>query len=382
MLMLFPRLRRDCGLTMPRPRFIMSYWPRILYSTSSYLPWLVIISCFSAAPLYPRPMPAPASARALVPGESGSDPSLPAPIPPGATGGLGLSAVFCYRDPGSGPWGPPSGESWTSSSASDQSHAADFPCSRLLAKPAADAFFLAGLHVANSPGLPELDGISLRAWDEKDDAGQTTKKRKAPSKAQGSPGHIFWVIPAFNVAYQKKFTPLTPREKFDEWAVGTYDPRGIGLYAFESATLEYSSSDGYCGYGKGWGGYGKCFAATEADANISAFLGDFLFPVLMRQDPRYFRLGQGSFGKRLAYAVSRVFVTHADSGRTVFFTSALTGTAVASAASNLYYPRSDRGFGPTLDRIGLDLGNTALFNTAAEFWPEIRRGLYRAAGRH
>ncbi|HEV2423737.1 MAG TPA: hypothetical protein VGZ29_02805 [Terriglobia bacterium] len=224
--------------------------------------------------------------------------------------------------------------------------------------------------------------MTLRARDQKNPPGQPEKKLKAPSKAQGSPGHIFWVIPAFNVAYQKKFAPLTPREKFDEWAVGTYDPRGIGLYAFESATLEYSSSDGFCGYGKGWGGYGKCFAATEADATVSSFFGDYLFPVVMHQDPRYFRLGQGSFGKRLAYALSRVFVTHADSGRTVFFSSALTGTVLASAASNLYYPPSDRGFRPTLDRVGLDLGNTALFDTAAEFWPEIRHIMYRAIGRH
>jgi hypothetical protein len=223
-------------------------------------------------------------------------------------------------------------------------------------------------------------GASYWAGDQQNTP-QQKNEQTSPSATEGSPGHIFWVIPAFHVAYQKNFKPLTPREKFDQWAVGTYDPRGIGLYAFEAATLEYSSSDGFCGYGKEWGGYAKCFGATELDANVSSFLGDFLFPVLMHQDPRYFRLGQGSFGKRLGYAVSRVFVTHADSGRTVFFTSALSGSIVAAAASNLYYPARDRGFSPTLSRIGLDLGNTALFNAAAEFWPEIRHTVYRALGR-
>ena len=204
---------------------------------------------------------------------------------------------------------------------------------------------------------------------------------KSSATDEGSPKHIFWVVPAFHVAYLKTFKPMTPREKFVEWAKGTYDPRGIGLYAFESATLEYSSSDGFCGYGKGWGGYGKCFGATELDANISSFFGDFLFPVIMHQDPRYFRLGQGSFGKRVGYAISRVFVTHADSGRTVFFTSALSGSVLGAAASNLYYPVQDRGFGPTLSRMGLDLGNTALFNAAAEFWPDIKQRLYHVFGR-
>lgn len=71
-----------------------------------------------------------------------------------------------------------------------------------------------------------------------------------------------------------------------------------------------------------------------------------------------------------------VFVTHSDSGRWVFYSSALAGTVLAAAASNLYYPRQDRGFGPSLDRAGIDLGDTALFNVAAEFWPDIKHRLY------
>lgn len=193
------------------------------------------------------------------------------------------------------------------------------------------------------------------------------------SAAKGSPRHIFLVVPAYHVAYQKTFSPLTPREKFDEWLLATYDPRGFGLYAAEVATLEHSAATGFCGYGRGWAGYGKCYGSTELDANISSFFGDFLFPVVMHQDPRYFRLGSGPFRVRLWYAVSRVFVTHSDSGRTVFFSSALAGTVIAAAASNLYYPRQDRGFESSLSRAGMDLGDTALYNVAAEFWPDIRQ---------
>jgi hypothetical protein len=221
--------------------------------------------------------------------------------------------------------------------------------------------------------------MSLSVWNQQN---STAAQRDDKSSAnQGSPKHIFLVVPAFHVAYQKTFKPLTSREKFNQWLQGTYDPRGLGLYAFEAATLEYSSKDGFCGYGKDEGDYLKCFAATEADANISSFFGDFLFPVIMHQDARYFRLGQGSFGKRVGYAMSRVFVTHADSGRTVFFASALSGTVIGAAASNLYYPVQDRGFGHSLSRVGLDLANTALFNVAAEFWPDIKERLSHAFGR-
>jgi hypothetical protein len=223
-----------------------------------------------------------------------------------------------------------------------------------------------------------LCGFSLWAWNEQHQSKEQKREKEgySPTATHGSPGHIFWLVPAFHVAYLKQFKPLTPREKFDEWLQSTYDPRGLALYAAEAATLEYSSSDGFCGYGKGGAGYGKCFGSVELDANISSFFGDFLFPVIMHQDPRYFRLGQGSFGTRLWYAISRVFVTHSDSGRWVFYSSGLSGTILAAAASNLYYPAKDRGFGPSVSRAGIDLGNTALFNAAAEFWPDISRKIY------
>ncbi len=205
----------------------------------------------------------------------------------------------------------------------------------------------------------------------------TQKEQHSPSATTGSPGHIFWVVPAFKVDYQQGFKPLTTKEKFQEWARGAYDPVGLSLGAVEAGTLEYSSSDGFCGYGFGVGGYGECYGSLELDANVSSFIGDFALTSLLHQDPRYFRRGQGSFGGRLWYAVSRVFVTYNDSGRTVFYSSALAGTAIAGGLSNLYYPSQDVGVGHTMSRMGLDLGNTALYNAAAEFWPDIDHKLHK-----
>ena len=201
-------------------------------------------------------------------------------------------------------------------------------------------------------------------------------KKHSSSATSGSPGHIFWVIPAFKVDYKGRFKPLTPKEKFQEWAQGSYDPLGVAAGAFEAGTLEYSSKDGFCGYGLGWDGYGKCFGSLELDSNVSSFIGDYALTVLLHQDPRYFRLGKGSFGKRVFYAISRVFVTYNDSGRSVVYSSALSGSVIAGALSNLYYPSQDVGVSPTVNRIALDLGNTALYNEAAEFWPDIDRRLH------
>jgi len=226
--------------------------------------------------------------------------------------------------------------------------------------------------LARSLDRREFQGVSLGAWTQN----QSASKPANSAAMQSSPGHIFWVIPAFKVDYLKNIKPLTPKEKFNEWARAAYDPLGLAAGATEAA-LEHSPRDGFCGYGNGWGGYGKCFGSAELDANISSFFGDFLFPVIMHQDPRYFGLGRGSAGKRILYAVSRVFVTRTDSGGTAVDYSALSGTILAAAASNLYYPRQDRGVGLSLSRAGWDLGDTALFNVAAEFWPQIKRAVDR-----
>ncbi len=242
----------------------------------------------------------------------------------------------------------------------------------LLAAPSPEGQYASRTTSLLSPQNPGADG-NQDATQPGVSSQDTEKDKQGSSALKGSPRHIFLVVPAFHVSYLKTFKPLTPREKFEEWLAATYDPRGIALFAAEATTLEHSSTDGFCGYGKGWGAYGKCFASMEADSDISSFFGDFLFPVMMHQDPRYFRLGEGSFGSRLWYAVSRVVVTHSDSGRTVFYSSALAGSALAAGVSNLYYPAHDRGLGPSLTRASIDLGNTALFNVSAEFWPDIRQ---------
>ena len=225
----------------------------------------------------------------------------------------------------------------------------------------------------SGPGLGAVTLWAQRQAGPPDDP--KSKNQSTPSTTKNSPGHIFWVVPAYKVDYGKGFKPLTPKEKFAEWAQGAYDPLGLASGGVEAATLEHSSKDGFCGYGHGLGGYGECFGSLELDSIDSSFIGDFALPVLLHQDPRYFRMGEGPFGKRLWYAVSRVFLTYNDSGHTVLYTSALSGTVIAAGLSNLYYPSQDVGAGHTMTRIAIDLGNSALFNLAAEFWPEIKRKL-------
>lgn len=187
-----------------------------------------------------------------------------------------------------------------------------------------------------------------------------------------SPGHVFYVIPAYEVSYLKKVPPMTPRQKFDAMFTETYDWQALAMGGLE--TLFEHTSNGYCGYGKGAGGYLKCYASAQLDGDDSGFWGDYVFPVWFHEDPRYFRLGENhSFASRFLYAVDRTFIVRSDTtGRPTFAWAPTLGTILASIASNTYYPNSQRGVGLTVSRIEFDLIGTAIFNLEAEFWPDIR----------
>src|SRR5512135_3206623 len=103
-----------------------------------------------------------------------------------------------------------------------------------------------------------------------------------------------------NVVAEKERQPLTPRQKFVLFLRNASDPfqfLTVGLTAGIS-----QAADSNRGYGQGAEGYGKRYGAGFADATSSEFFGSFLFPVMLHQDPRYLREGDGPFGRRLGHA--------------------------------------------------------------------------------
>ena len=102
-------------------------------------------------------------------------------------------------------------------------------------------------------------------------------------------------------------------------------------------------------------GYGKRYGASLADTESGAFFGRFLFPVLLHEDPRYLRSTSDKTAPRVAYALSRVLVTHDDSGKKRPNLSLMLSAVAASSLANSYYPREDRGFGDTMGRAGVQV---------------------------
>lgn len=126
------------------------------------------------------------------------------------------------------------------------------------------------------------------------------------------------------------------------------------------------------GYGQGMEGFGKRWGALMVDREAHSFLGSFLLPTLLHQDPRYFRMGADQpLLHRIGYALSRVVVAHKDDGSNTFNSSLLLSTLLVKALTNAYYPQRERGFSPTMNRFGGSLLGSAQSSLLQEFLPDI-----------
>jgi hypothetical protein len=181
------------------------------------------------------------------------------------------------------------------------------------------------------------------------------------------------VVPMFGMTSYHNAPPLTSKQKFQLMAKATLDPFtwvAVGLQAGIS-----QAQNSFEDYGQGAQGFGKYYGAGLADNFDSNFFSNFFYPVLLKEDPRYFRLGEGSVKHRMVYSLEQEFVAHTDKGGRSFNWSNSLGAVTAGSISNAYYPESDRGFGLTMSRSAISLLYGSAGGLFLEFWPDINRKL-------
>lgn len=164
---------------------------------------------------------------------------------------------------------------------------------------------------------------------------------------------------------------LENKDKFLLFVQDTFDPVTF-LGAGFNAGIGQAEDDDHS-YGQGAAGYGKRFAANLADQATGEFFKDFAYPVIFKEDPRYYRLIHGSAGKRLLHAIDHAFVAHREDGTDMFNYSQWLGTATSALVSNTYHPDNRRGVVPFVQRVGFGVLTEMGFDALREFWPDISR---------
>ena len=109
-------------------------------------------------------------------------------------------------------------------------------------------------------------------------------------------------------------------------------------------------------------------ARSFAFRTTANFFEKFAYASLFHQDPRYHRSASRSFGGKVVYAVSRVFVTQGDRcGCDQFNFTFIAGGLSAAGISNLWERDERVTVGKTFGRWGSHVGFTALSNILREF---------------
>ncbi len=187
---------------------------------------------------------------------------------------------------------------------------------------------------------------------------------------------ILGVVPNFNtVDDANNAAKLSPRQKFHLAYKSSIDPFVFVADAFVAGLSQAQNSNP--GFGQGAKGYFKRFGASYLDTADGTLWGNAILPVLFKEDPRYFRMGHGSFKHRFLYSASTTVWCRRDNGKWGPGYANVLGNFVSGGISNAYYPAADRGWEQTFDGAITVTAEGAIGAEFIEFWPDISRHLFK-----
>jgi hypothetical protein len=228
---------------------------------------------------------------------------------------------------------------------------------------------VAGMRVSSRIAAILILGVTItRAQDS---PGNSTPNPVIPVPAEDK--RIFGVIPnnrtteesiPFHSISAKQKITIAAKDSFD-WPVFPTAAAFAGLYQIENQNPSF---------GQGVKGYALRFATAYADQTIGNIMTEGLVPIVLHEDPRYFRLGERSILYRTGYALKQIVITRTDSGGHTFNFSEWGGNAIGVAISNAYYPDT-RTASDNAERLLIACGTDAFSNVLKEFWPDVKKKL-------
>jgi len=241
---------------------------------------------------------------------------------------------------------------------------------------------LSGLYIVALSALIPLcahaQGSDAEPAKPAEPAGTPPPVRPAPDPNTPEPvkedKRVFGVFPNYRTTENSiPFQPITAKQKF---TIGLKDSFDWPVYPVAGAfSLLYQLEDQNPSFGQGMKGYARRYGTALGDQVIGNMMTESIMPSLLRQDPRYFRLGSGHPLHRAFYAMTRIFVTRTDAGNRAFNFAEVLGNSTAVAISNAYYPDT-RDVSDNVERLCVALATDAFSQVMKEFWPDVKRKLF------
>jgi len=236
----------------------------------------------------------------------------------------------------------------------------------------------------SSSELPDAPGFTLQQSTQSSSSSQTTpaptdakatQTAKPDEEGPHQTKRILGIMPNFSaVSADTKLPPQKPKEKFIIAAKNSFDYSSFLIAGIQSGINMATNS--YPDFDDGGTTYFRYYYHTLLDTADSNFMVSGLFPVIFRQDNRFYTLGHGRPAKRALYAASRVLITRTDAGNKAFNVSEIMGTGAAAGVSTLYYP--DQYF--TWTKVGQKWLTSVIIDSAnftvKESWPDMNRKVF------
>jgi len=203
-----------------------------------------------------------------------------------------------------------------------------------------------------------------------DSTQEATSPESQPSKSQ--PGPVFKIGPFRDPKSLDLSMPVVPLSVGDKLRLSFQEqatPFAIASMFFAAGWEHLVNSNPK--FGTNSTAYVQRVGAAALRQTSQAVFSDGVFASAFHQDPRYYRLVQGSTSRRILYAASRTLRTRTDSGDPVVNYSLLFGHATAQALTLTYYPDRSQNGRVAITGFAWSLFGNMLGNQYHEFWPDI-----------
>lgn len=167
--------------------------------------------------------------------------------------------------------------------------------------------------------------------------------------------------------------PVTSKQRLDWWTVSTLGPTAMGGGVISSSygTLTNSPVE----YGPTWKGFGKRYGIRTIGLATSNAM-EVGLGALWGEDPRYVRVGGGSFSGRMKQVVKMTFTAKFTDGSLRPAYARYAAISGSNFLSNTWRADSEADAGDAAIRVGFGFLAEMTGNAFAEFWPDVRRRLF------
>jgi len=230
------------------------------------------------------------------------------------------------------------------------------------------------IHAEETGVLPDAPSAVMQQTAGPQDETEEQRKERLRAEAEREvkteeKQRILDIVPNFNTVENGQAVALSKGEKARLAVRGAIDPFNFVGAVVLAGFSEVEDED----KGFGWGpeGFGKRTGAHVADIVDGTMLSSAVYPILLHQDPRFFRKGTGAVRARVRHALLAALICHGDNGKLQPNYSNVLGNFSAGLISNLYYPADETGVRLSLVNSSVNLVEGALGNVGLEFSPDI-----------